>query len=344
MSIFMKSNNNKIDLESKKNKMIIFLILAITLFVISVFSILIGSATITFDDVIKYFSFQELSSNKYLIIDSLRIPRLIGGVIVGASLAASGFILQVVLNNSLASPSTIGVNSGSALFVIIGAGIFSSTHTNIWAFFGALIAVLIVVLISYVSSASRITIILTGITVSAICSGLIDLITIFNIDVVYDKTAFFIGGLGTVNKSDIVSSLPFLVIACILMFIFKESFGILVLGDEIAHSLGVNVVLVRIVAIIVVALLASTATNIAGLIGFVGIITPHIVRRVMSGDVKILIIISALLGAILVVFADTLGRVIVSPYEIPVGVILALTGGPFFISLLLSSSKRGQML
>lgn len=344
MSIFTKSCNNKIDLENKKNKFYVFLILTITIILISVTSLVVGSSSLKAIDIFKYFTFQEISDKTEIIIETLRLPRLAGGLIVGSSLALAGFILQVVLNNSLASPSTIGVNSGAALFVVLGASLFSSIQVNVWAFIGSLIVVFLVVGISYFTNSSRITIILTGISISAICSGLIDLITIFNVNVIYDKTSFYIGGLGTVNINDIKYALPLILIAYVIIFAFRNSFSILVLGDSIAYSLGVNVKRTRIIAIIVVALLSSTATTIAGLIGFVGIIVPHIVRKVLCGDVKVLIVVTAILGGIFVVFADTIGRVLISPYEIPVGIVLSLTGGPFFIYLLLNSSKRGQFL
>lgn len=344
MSIFTKSCNNKIDLENKKNKFYVFLILTITILLISVASLLVGSSSLKVIDVFKYFTFQEVSDKNQIIIETLRLPRLMGGLIVGSSLALAGYILQVVLNNSLASPSTIGVNSGAALFVVLGASIFSSIQVNVWAFLGSLLVVCLVVGITHLTNSSRITIILTGISISAICSGLIDLITIFNVDVIYDKTSFYIGGLGTVNINDIKYALPLILISYVIIFVFRNSFSILVLGDSIAYSLGVNVRRTRVTAIVIVALLASTATTIAGLIGFVGIIVPHIIRRILCGDVKILMVVTALFGGVFVVFADTIGRVLISPYEIPVGIILSLTGGPFFIYLLLSSSKRGQLL
>ncbi len=344
MNIFTKSCNNKIDLENKKNTFYVFLILLVVIFSISVISLLVGSSSLTTLDIVKYFSFQDISSKSRIIIETLRLPRLMGGLIVGSSLAVAGYMLQVVLNNSLASPSTIGVNSGAAFFVVFASTVFTVVNVNVWAFIGSLLVVLLVVGISFFTNSSRITIILTGISISAICSGLIDLITIFDVSVVYNKTSFYIGGLNTVSINDIKYAIPFIILSYLIIFAFRNSFSILVLGDEIAYSLGVNVKRTRIIAIIVVALLSSTATTIAGLIGFVGIIVPHIVRKLVCGDVKIMLVITALLGGIFVVGADTVGRVIINPYEIPVGIILSLTGGPFFIYLLLNSNKRGQFL
>lgn len=344
MRILKKSNNNKIDLDNTKSYTFVLIGLLVVLFALSMFSITNGSSSVTVSEAFKYFTGQEVAVKTPVIMGAIRLPRLFGGLLVGCCLAVSGFVLQVILNNSLASPSTLGINSGAALFVVIGTSFFATVHTNVWAFFGSFLVVLLVVGVSVFVNASRITIILTGITIGAIASGLIDLITILDPDVIFSKTSFYIGGLGTVSMTSITNALPFIILGFLILFLIRKSFSVLILGDQVAHSLGVNVKQTRMLAIISVALLASSVTTIAGLIGFVGIIVPHIIRRIFCGDVKRQVFVTALFGSSFLLIADTIGKVIAQPYEIPVGVILSLLGGPFFIYLILSTNKRGRFL
>ncbi len=344
MNTFMKFKKQKINLENNRNYYIVLTFLCGLIILFSLLSLVLGSASLTLSDVISYFTRETVDYKTVLIMETIRIPRLLGALLVGSSLAVSGFILQIVLNNSLASPSTIGVNAGSALFVVLGASLPLTVHTNVWAFLGSLVVISLVVIISLVTNASRITIILAGISIATICGGLIDLLVIFNPEVVFDKTSFYIGGLNTVSKNDIIYAMPLIVIAYFAILAFKNSFSMLILGEEVAESLGVNVKRTRITAILIVALLTSMSTTIAGLIGFIGIIIPHIVRRIVVGDIKRQLLVTLLFGALFLTAADLIGKTIVSPFEIPVGIILSLVGGPFFIYLLLTTSKRGRFI
>lgn len=339
MNTFMKLLSRRIDVDDKAKYITVLLVLILLLFIVSLVSLFIGSS-IEVRDVLNYFLLKDVPNNVVTIIKIIRFPRIIAGIIVGGCLSLAGYILQVILNNSLASPSTIGVNAGAALFVMFGVSINSIVHTSVWAFFGSFVIVMLVLLISNVKRTSRVTIILAGISIATICNGLIDLITIYNPDTIYDKTSFYIGGLSMINMSQIIYVIPFLLIAFILLFGYRKSFSIIILGDELAYSLGLNVKKTRIIFVIIVAILTSMSTILAGLIGFVGIIVPHIVRRIFKGDVKNILVITFIFGSLFLTTADFIGRVINYPYEIPVGIVLSLIGGPYFIFLLLSSNKR----
>ncbi len=338
--------NEKFDIE-KDNK---YLILIFTLVLLSIgfifISLLVGSSSITVEECIAFLAGGDVSEKVSNIMINIRIPRAISGFLVGGTLALSGILLQIVLNNSLASASTIGVNSGAGLFVVAGTVFFGASYTtiNLWAFSGALIVAIVVYFISYGVGSSRTTIILAGIAISSICNALIDVSIIYEPDAVFDKTAFYIGGLSGITMQEIYNTLPYIIIALTILIIIRKNIEILILGDEIANSLGVNVNRIRLLVIISVALLAGSAVSLAGLIGFVGLIVPHIVLIILGYNLKGCMVVTFMTGGIFVVVTDIIGRAIFRPYEISVGIIMALIGSSFFLYLLFTNKKRGRFL
>ncbi len=333
--------------ERQKSKNLIhFTVLIILSIVVILTSVVVGATMLTLDEVLRFFSGQEVPEYVKNIIVLVRIPRALGGFICGVALATSGVLLQTALNNALASPSTIGVNAGAGMFVLISAILFPYNYfaRTFSAFLGAVLIALFVYIISVVSGTSKMTIVLAGTAVATFCNAIIDTITIINPDSIYDKTDFYIGGLSGITYDQLIFSGSFIVIGFVLVMLFSRQIDIMILGDEVSSTLGVNVRLIRLVIILSASLMAGASVAIAGLLGFVGLIVPHIAIYLFDNESRTLIPKTALLGGVFVVFSDLIARTIYTPYEVPVGIILSMFGAPFFIYLLFSGRKRGRFV
>ncbi len=306
-------------------------------------SISIGSANITLSDIISAIK-QGGTSKAYIIIMFVRIPRTLAAILAGCALSVSGAMLQSVLNNSLASPNVIGVNSGAGLFAVSIAAFFpTSLHfTTIAAFMGAILAVFLVYFIAQKTGASRMTIVLSGVAVSSFIGAITDTILTLKPDTVIARTAFLIGGFSGITMEKISFAGLFIILSFFTALIISYDMNILALGYESAKSLGLNVVRIRFICLILAALMAGSAVSFAGQIGFIGLIVPHVSRFLVGHDNRILLPVSALLGSIFTLICDLLARVLFAPFEIPVGIIMSFLGGPFFIYLLVKG-KRGQL-
>ena len=284
------------------------------------------------------------STNTYRIISYVRIPRTIAAVLVGCALSVAGAILQSVLNNSLASPSIIGVNSGAGLFFVLMAAFFPTSIylSTIAAFVGAILAVFLVYSIAKKTGASRMAIVLSGVAVSSFIGAITDTILTLKPDTLIARAAFIIGGFSGVTMGRVAFAGIIIIIAFIIALILSYDMNVLALGDESAKSLGLNIARIRFFSLTIAAILAGSAISFAGLIGFVGLIVPHASRLLVGHDNRILIPVSALLGSIFSLLCDLLARVLFAPYEIPVGIIMSFLGGPFFIYLLMKR-RRGQL-
>jgi iron complex transport system permease protein len=317
----------------------------IVLLLIGIFlSISIGSTKISLLDIISAMQRGDHTSNTYRIISYVRIPRTIAAVLVGCALAVSGAILQSVLNNSLASPNVIGVNSGAGLFFVLIAAFFPASIylSTIAAFVGAILAVFLVYFIARKTGASRMAIVLSGVAVSSFIGAITDTVLTLKPDTMIARTAFLIGGFSGVTTDKVTFASVFIIFAFIVALILSYDMNILALGDESAKSLGLNIVRIRFTSLILAAILAGSAISFAGQIGFVGLIVPHVSRFLVGYDNRIVLPVSALIGSIFTLLCDLLARVLFAPYEIPVGIIMSFLGGPFFIYLLIKG-KRGQL-
>ena len=327
---------------SRRNKRIVLIFVLLLILIISIISgILIGAVKIGLSELIGIIYKNDSLDPNYQILYSVRIPRVFGGMLAGMSLAISGVILQAVMNNSLAGPNIIGVNSGAGLFALIIMIVFPGYYNlvPVGAFVGALAASLIIYTIALKTGASRLIIILAGVAVSGLLSAGIDMLTIIFPDSVIGASSFMIGGLAGITQTEIGFALIFIVIGAMSALLLSSHLNILSLGDEIALSLGLRVKLYRFLFIATASLLAGGAVSIVGLLGFVGLIVPHTARLIVGNDAKMLIPVSALLGGSFVILCDLLARVIFAPYEIPVGIIMSLLGGPFFIWLIIKKKR-----
>ncbi len=320
-------------------KKISFLVLLLILCLFS--GILLGSVPLSPVRVLRCLIGLDRDSTTYILVSTVRMPRAAGACLAGMGLAASGVILQSVMNNSLASPNTIGVNSGAGFAVMLTLMLGGSYTSAVpaAAFAGALTTTLVIFGLAYMADSSRTTIILAGITVSSFLSAGINTIKLLDTDIAVNLTTFMIGSLSGITFDALKFPAAAIIAALLLSCLLTKPLNILGLGDDVARSLGLNVLLVRMILLVLSSVLSGCVVSYAGLLSFVGLIVPHICRRLFGSDARYLLPCSALLGASFVLVCDILGRVLFAPFELPAGVLMSFIGGPFFLYLLFK--KKG---
>lgn len=324
-----------------KNHKSIYIILPVLLLIIIILSLALGAEKI---NIFKAFTdiFNGRNSVDSRILQYARLPRTLAGILAGAALGLSGVIIQSVLSNSLASPSTIGVNSGAGLAVAVFSAVFPEMIFAIpfASLLGAFLGAMLVLSIGEKFNSSRMALVLAGVAVSAVFSAGIDVVLTFVPDALNGYSDFRIGGLFSISMKDLFPAAPLILVALIIALMLHNELDILMLGMEQSKSLGLHAKSLRLIFLGIAAVLAGSAISFSGLIGFVGLVVPHIMREFVGEESKSLMITSTLGGAVLLLTSDLLGRLIFAPYELPVGIVMALIGGPFFIYLL---KKRGKI-
>ncbi|APU76657.1 iron chelate uptake ABC transporter family permease subunit [Vibrio parahaemolyticus] len=300
--------------------------------------------SLSVNDLTSYwFAFDE-GNMLHQILATLRAPRTYAGLLIGASLAVSGVLMQGLTRNPLASPSILGINAGAACFMAlasIGVPFFSQLNPIINAVFGALLSGGAVMLLGGFFSARShpLRLVLAGIAISALLIGLTRASVILADDMAYSVLHWLTGSLSAVDSQQWQQLWPFATLGLVLAMGLARNLNLLALGDEVAVGLGGNLRLTRLISGLAVVLLAGTSVAIAGPIGFVGLLVPHLVRPIVGHNYHILIPVSALCGAALVTWSDALSRAIAFPAETPVGVITALLGTPCFIAIAMRKSS-----
>lgn len=321
----------------QKNKLIYTYIFSAALLIISaLLALLLGATKISIGDIISALTGAAASAGARIVM-YVRLPRMLASLLAGAALAVSGAVIQGVLANKLASPSIIGVNAGAGLAVTIctGLGIIGGWEMSFFAFLGAFLTVLIVSLAAKKWGASRGTVILIGVAVNALLGAVADTITTFSPDALVMSNDFRIGDFSSVTYEKLAPAAVIILLSTIILFTLSNELDVLTLGDENAKGLGMNTAAMRVVFLLLAALLAGQAVSLAGLLSFVGLIVPHVVRRIATPQSRHLLPICALLGGGFVTLCDTLSRVVFAPYELPVGIIMAFIGVPFFLFILI---------
>ncbi len=282
------------------------------------------------------------------ILLQIRLPRVLLGFLVGCSLASVGVVLQALLRNPLADPYVLGVSSGAALGaavgVLFGAGTTFLAEAALPAcgFAGGIVALVIVYRMATNSERLPIhSLLLTGVILNAIFSALIMFITsILDPNRSYGMMAWLMGTLTSPTYSGLVGVLVYLSISLILLFGQVRALNILALGEDAARSLGVDTERAKRSIFILTALITGAVVSVSGMIGFIGMVVPHAVRLAIGADHRLLFPASALVGGTFLMGADTMARTLIAPTEVPVGIITALVGGPFFVYLLLWRKDR----
>ena len=270
------------------------------------------------------------------IIWNIRMPRTIVGALVGINLSLSGAILQAIMRNPLADPHIIGISSGAGLAGVVIMILFPALEYLITpvAFVGAMLAAICIYILAWKNGIKPVRIILAGVAVSAFLSAGISGLMIFYSDRVHGALMWMVGGLAARSWPHVSIILPYAIIGLVLALASASYLNILQLGDEMARGLGVNVEVTRIIMTAIAALLAASAVSVVGLLGFVGLVVPHAARLLIGSDYRYLLPAAALLGVAIVTLSDTFARVIFAPIELPVGIIMAFLGAPFFLFLL----------
>lgn len=301
-----------------------------------VLSMAFGSADITIAKIWHTLWSPTLRDTQDMVIWNIRFPRNIVAALVGANLAVAGAILQAVMKNPLADPQIVGVSSGAGLAGVIILILFPSWEylVPMVAFVGALAAALMVYALAWRNGIRPTRIILAGVAVAAFLGSGISALLVCYGDRVQGALLWMVGGLSARSWPQVYVLAPYTVVGLILAFLGSRRLTILSLGDETAKGLGLPVEQTRFMMTAVAAFLAASAVSVAGLIGFVGLIIPHIARMIIGTEYRFLLPGSAFLGAAVLVVSDTLGRVLFSPVEVPVGIIMAFFGAPFFLWLL----------
>ena len=319
-----------------------FIVITVLLLGLFFISANIGSLRISFRELINGL-FVEWNSDVATIYD-LRFPRIIISMLSGAAVAVSGVLFQAVLKNPLADPGIIGISSGAGFMAVIITAFAPSLFyfTPLFAFAGGVAAFIIVYSLSWKGGLSPLRIILVGVAVNAMFTGLASAFNSMNGGNMSGVASIVNGNITMKTWDDVHTLLPYVVIGLVMALFFSRTCNTLSLEDKTARSIGVNVNSMRMIISIIAVLLASISTAVAGAISFLGLIVPHIGRLIVGSDHKKLIPFSALLGAFTYLIADTLGRTIAMPYEIPAAIIMSVIGGPFFIILLRRSDKYAK--
>lgn len=327
-----------------KNFGLVLVICFILLIVSVVASLVLGSRPVGFHELIDGLFHPEVDSYGANIVRK-RISRTVFSLLCGVALGVSGAIMQAVTRNPLADPSILGVNTGASLFVVCGIAFLniSSAGQYIWlALAGAAITAVFVFGIGSMGrgGATPIKLVLAGAAVSAALSSLVTAIMIPR-SYVMDQFRFWqVGSVGSATWSGIGTFIPFLIIGILIAFITAPALNALALGDDVATGLGVRTGTLRLISALAGVLLCGAATALAGPIGFIGLLSTHVIRLIIGPDLRFVIPMSAIAGAIILTISDVGGRLISNPGELEVGVVTAFIGAPILIILAIRSKVR----
>ncbi len=331
-------------LKNNSSKSLALIVGTLLLLICMGISIVYGYANTSIQMTIESFT-QFNNSNEHIIIQNVRIPRALIATCVGASLAITGVLMQTLTKNPLASPGILGINAGAGFAVVFAIIFFrvTSLQSFAWiAFLGATIAALSVYGISASGrdSVTPVKVTLAGAAISALFASITQGLLATN-EAGLEQVLFWLAGSVQGRKLEILLSiLPYLVIGWIAALFISSKMNILALGDDVARGLGLPLGFMKLVVGLIVIILAGGSVAIAGPIGFVGIVVPHFARKFVGTDHRWLIPIAALLGGILLLIADVAARYIILPQEVPVGVMTAMIGTPFFIYLARKGGKK----
>ena len=319
-----------------------FVVMILLLVVLFFAAVNIGSLKVSFSELLKGL-FAEYNDHVATIYD-LRFPRIIISMLAGAAIAVSGVLFQAVLKNPLADPGIIGISSGASFAAVLITAFAPALFffTPLFAFLGGVAAFVLVYTLSWKGGLSPLRIILVGVAVDAMFTGLSSGLNAMNGGDMSGVAAIVNGNITMKTWDDVRTLVPYVIIGLILALIFTGMCNLLALEDKTARSLGINVNLMRIIISLIAVLLASISTAVVGVISFLGLIVPHIGRLLVGSDHRVLVPFSAFFGAFVFLLADTIGRTIAAHYEVSASIIMSVVGGPFFIILLRRSKKYAK--
>ena len=345
----------KVNLSLKQKRLVTISILSVLLIVLFLASIFIGTSHISFIDGLKGL-FGIGDETNIIIVQNIRLPRIIAAILAGTALSLSGVIMQTMSNNVMASPSTLGVSNAAVLganiaIIIIGGGVIAFNGGNItitnpyftsgMAFLFALLGILLVLGLSRINKFNNATTVLVGITFGTFCTGLTTLIQYFASDTTLATAVYWsFGDLGRANYVDDLIIFVVTAISLIFFLIFSYRYNAMLLGEDTSSTLGINLNVFRFISLLLASLLTAVCVSLVGIIGFIGLIIPQLIRKIMGNDHRFLLIGSALMGAVVLLFSDIISRILLSGFSLPVGAITSILGAPIFIIILLVGRKK----
>lgn len=342
-------------LSLSKKRMLVITILSSLLVILFIASIFIGSSNMSFIDGLKAL-FGQGESKNIIIVQNIRLPRIIAALLAGIALSISGAIMQTMSNNVMASPSTLGVSNAAVLganiaIIILGGGTIVSHGGQVSisnpyfvsgiAFIFALASTLLVLFLAKFKKYNSATTVLIGITFGTFCTGLTTLIQYFASDTSLSSAIYWsFGDVGRASYLDDLIMLIVVVVSLTFFIIFSYKYNAMLLGDSSVETLGINVKVFRFISLLLASLLTAVTVSLVGIIGFIGLLVPQIIRRLMGNDHKFLLIGSSLLGAIVLMFSDMIARIAMNGISLPVGAITSILGAPIFIFILIKGRGR----
>ncbi|MDD3225807.1 MAG: iron chelate uptake ABC transporter family permease subunit [Clostridium sp.] len=345
-------------IDKRKNYKIQFLFLTLILFCLIIISSTLGAADISFFDVIRillskvpilnrFIYIKDIDETSMLIILKIRLPRILLAGLIGIGLSIVGVTFQGLFKNPMADPYVLGVSSGSALgasiaivlgfdYSLLGMGAIS-----LMAFVGSITTAVIVYSIAKVENKIHsITLLLSGIALSFLLSSIISLIMTFNRDDVEKIVFWTMGSVSAASLNQVIFLFPIIAAGIIIITIFSRDLNIILTGEDTAKSLGVEVETIKKILLVTCSIITAACVSVSGIIGFVGLIVPHIMRLIIGSDNRVLVPLCALGGAIFMIVCETLSVTLLSPTEIPIGIITSILGAPYFLYLLNKSKKK----
>ena len=299
-------------------------------------SMILGRTPITFHMLWDAYQSYDGTSVEHVVLLTERLPRTIIAAVVGASLAAAGGLMQALTRNPLASPSVFGINSGAIFCIVIAVVVLSvsSLTTMMWfGFAGAAISAAIVYMLGSLGrdGLTPIKIVLAGTAISALFASFTQAILVLDGTGLQDVLFWLAGSVSGRTLEMLYPVLPYMALAALISLFMGRAINLLLTGDDIAKGMGQNVLLVKVLMGVVTVLLAGGSVAVAGSIGLVGLVVPHIMRALVGNDYRWLIPYCFVGGAILLMSADVVARLVIMPQEVPLGIMTALIGGPFFV-------------
>ena len=339
----------------KRKRIITISIFAFSTLFLFIASIFIGSSNISFIDGLLGL-FGQGDHINVVIVQNIRLPRIIAAVIAGAALALSGVIMQTMSNNVMASPTTLGVSNAAVLganvaIIILGGGtiIYSGgvVYINnpyivtIFAFLFAFIGIISVLSLSRIKRFNNATTVLIGVTFGTFCTGVTTLVQYFANDISLATAIHWsFGDLGRASYTDDLIMLVVTLVSLAFFMVFSYRYNAMLLGNDSAATLGINLNVFRFISLLLASLLTAVVVSLLGIIGFIGLIIPQLARRLVGNDHKYLLVTSALFGSTVLLFSDVISRILLLGYSLPVGAVTSILGAPIFIIILLTGRKK----
>jgi ABC-type Fe3+-siderophore transport system, permease component len=345
----------KLNYMNKRSRKILFILfLSIALVMTAVISITMGASSVDFQTVLQvigdvFVRNDAITDIQRDIVFKIRMPRIITAILVGMALSNAGLLMQGIFQNPLVSPYTLGVSNGAAfgasLAIIFGASFsflnFGEFLIPVFAFGFAVLTMLMVYGVAKAASDSSSTLILAGVAIGYLFSALVSLVKyLSDVKDLPELVFWMMGSLSGVPTAGIIIMLVAIIMTMILMMWFAWDLNIMSAGEETAISLGVDYKKIKMMSFGISTLLTAVAVAFTGVIGFIGLVTPHVTKMLIGNDFRYSVPGSALVGALLLLTADTIGRNIIAPTQLPVGIVTSMIGVPFFLYLIVR--KRGK--